>query len=348
MTNRPLVEIIIPNWNGKKMLSACLDSLSVQTCQDFSVTVVDNGSADGSPQFVKSRHPQVKLIVFTENKGFSAAVNEGITQAESPWIFLLNNDMEVRPDCLAVITNFLHKNNDFDSLAVKMLEFRRRDHIDGAGDAVLRGGAGYRLGTMELDSGQYNISREVFGACAGAAVYSREFFARSGLFDCDFFAYLEDVDLNFRARHRGLRCWYLADAVVYHIGSGTTGSKINPFTIKQSTKNSLHVLTKNYPALLLLGFMPVILIYQFLWFCFAAKKKQLWPYFCGLAQAIAETPKMLGKRRKNLAAEDLVPALAFAKIITAAEAEVVESIMSRRSGQGKNNWLLKIYKRIFL
>ncbi len=347
-TAHPMVDIVIPNWNGKDMLATCLESLARQTCQKFSVTVIDNGSTDGSPLFIREKYPSVKLITFQENRGFSFAVNEGIKVATSQWVFLLNNDIEVHKDCLAHVINFIENNKEYDSLAVKMLDFYQRDYIDGAGDAVMRGGAGYRLGTMERDSERYSISREIFGACAGAALYSKRFFEQAGLFDNDFFAYLEDVDLNFRARHRGLRCFYLSEAVVYHIGSATTGSKINSFTIRQSTKNSFHVLTKNYPFSLFMRFLPVIIVYQSLWFIFCVKKMKVVAYFSGILFALVETPLMLKKRKENLSFAGLISTNDFAQMLTCSENEVVESIMSRRDSVNKNNWLLTLYKKLFI
>lgn len=251
---QPLIEIIIPNWNGWTMLQDCLASLEKQSSGNFSVTVVDNGSTDASVDNLRRSFPWVKCIALSENIGFAAGVNCGIKQAASRWLFLLNNDIEVAPDCMATIENWIVKQQGYDCLAVKMINFHDRQYLDGAGDAYLRGGAGYRLGTMEKDSALYSTSRDVFGACAGAALYSRHYFEQAGYFDEDYFAYLEDVDLNLRAVRRNLKTYYLAEAKVYHIGSATTGSKINPFTIRQSTKNSLHTLTKNYPLPILIRF----------------------------------------------------------------------------------------------
>lgn len=347
-SGQPLVEIVIPNWNGREMLTCCLASLAKQTCQNFSVTVVDNGSTDGSLAFLSDTYPHVKVISFPENRGFSVAVNEGIEHANAQWVFLLNNDIEVADTCLEQIENSIQQHTEFDSFAVKMVNFNEREYLDGAGDEFLRGGAGYRLGTMEKDNTQYSTSREVFGACAGAAVYSRRFFDLVGVFDNDFFAYLEDVDLNVRARRRGLKCYYIAEAVVFHIGSATTGSKINPFTIAQSTKNSLHVLTKNYPVSLLLRFIIVILVYQFIWFIFCVKKGKLLSYFRGLFLALKETPMMLKKRRLINTQDNLLSPSEFANILSRSESEVVSSIMSRRSSANKGNALLKLYRTIFL
>jgi len=243
----PLIEIVIPNWNGSKMLQHCLRSLSEQTFKQFTVTVVDNGSTDDTEEMLRRDYPAVKLIKFSYNTGFSVAVNAGIEKTQAELILLLNNDMEVTAHCLEELRLAALKYKEYDFFALKMLSFKERDILDGAGDAVLRGGVGYRLGTQEVDGPQYAKDREVFGACAGAALYRRSFFEKTGFFDADFFAYLEDVDLNIRARRLGLQCMYLSEAVVYHIGSATSGSKINPLTIRLSTRNNLYVLIKNYP-----------------------------------------------------------------------------------------------------
>lgn len=330
------------------MLETCLASLEKQTSDNFSVTVVDNGSTDDSVDKLRRDFPQVKCISLPENTGFAAGVNRGIEQAEGRWLFLLNNDIEVADDCIFEIEKFIQSQQNFDCIAVKMINYHSRQYLDGAGDAYLRGGAGYRLGTMEKDSVFYSTSRQVFGACAGAAVYSRKFFETAGLFDEDYFAYLEDVDLNVRGVRRNLKTYYLAGAKVYHIGSATTGSKINPFTIRQSTKNSIHTLTKNYPVSLMVRFLPVIIVYQFLWFVFCVKKGKLLSYISGIIRALAETPKMLGKRRSNLENGHNIKAVEFAVILRNAEREVIDSIMSRRRSAGKSNALLKAYGTLFL
>ncbi len=346
--SQPLIEIIIPNWNGWTMLQDCLASLEKQSSGNFSVTVVDNGSTDASVENIHRRFPAVKCIVLPYNIGFSAGVNRGIEQATAEWMFLLNNDIEAAPDCIEAIENWIENQQGYDCLAVKMLNYHDRQYLDGAGDAYLRGGAGYRLGTMEKDSPLYSTSREVFGACAGAAVYSRRYFERAGLFDEDYFAYLEDVDLNLRAVRRNLKTYYLAEAKVYHIGSATTGSKINPFTIRQSTKNSLHTLTKNYPASLLVRFFPAIVVYQLLWFVFCVKKCKLISYLSGIIRAVCETPKMVQKRRDVLDNADNIGADAFGVLLKEAERDVIESIMSRRRSAGKSNTLFKAYCSLFL
>ena len=344
----PLIEIIIPNWNGEKMLVDCLNSLTLQTYKKFSVTVVDNGSTDDSVYLLERKFPHVKIIKFDNNTGFSVAVNSGIVQARAPWLLLLNNDMEVASNCLENLIFSIQSHPNYDFFSLKMLSFHQRHIIDGAGDEVLRGGVGYRLGTMEEDSEFYQKDSDVFGACAGAALYSRNFFNKVGLFDPDFFAYLEDVDLNFRANRLGMKCRYISSAIVYHIGSATSGSKINELTIRLSTRNNIFVLGKNYPPSLLLRFLPAIIVYQLMWAAFCCKHKMIRPYLAGLFQGFKLLPCFIAKRKSLLKENEVVPEKQFSERIRFSEKKAVQSIMARRSAALKGNFWLNCYLRLFV
>ena len=210
----------------------------------------------------------VKIIEFKENKGFGAAVNQGIKKAKSKYICLLNNDVELDSDFLKEMVMVLKRRKEIDYCAAKLFNYYDRNLLDGAGDGVLRAGAGYRLGTLEREIGIYDEQNIVFGACAGAAVYRRSFFEKVGYFDEDFFAYLEDVDINFRANLYGLKCLYIPTAKVFHIGSATTGSTFNSFTIRLTTKNLFNVVVKNYSALIFFKSLPVIFLYHACWLFF--------------------------------------------------------------------------------
>lgn len=341
------LDIVIPNFNGKIFLPACLDSLQLQSYSDFHVIVVDNGSSDGSVEFLRQNYPAVEVLDWTENTGFSAAVNGGIKAGTAPLVFLLNNDTELDKYCLERLVIAARLNPGFDFFASKMLDYHDRSMLDGAGDFFLRGGVGYRIGTMEKDNEYYSTARQVFGACAGAALYRREFFEELGLFDEDFFAYLEDVDINLRANFRGKKCWYVPDARVFHIGSATTGSKINPFTVSLSTRNNLCLLVKNYPLLLFFRYLPVICVYQFFWFCFVIKKMQFVAYVQGVFKFFKILPLMLAKRKIILVSQTLGHQK-MAELMNNAEREVIQSIMRRRVAKGQGNQLFSFYQRLFL
>lgn len=344
----PAVNIIIPNWNGLRFLPACLASIKQQDADltSLRVTVVDNGSTDGSLKYLRENHPEVHVIALPENRGFSAAVNKGILSSTAPFVFLLNNDTELDQSCLSRLMNAADELESFDFFSPKMLSFHHRTVLDGAGDGYLRGGAGYRLGTMEQDSPVYNQPGPIFGACAGAVIYRRSLFDHIGLFDEDFFAYLEDVDLNLRINHSGRKGYYVPGAHVYHIGSASSGSKINPFTIRLSTRNSFYVLLKNYPVRLFFRFLPVILIYQFFWLLFVLKKGEGAAYLQGVAQALSGMVKMR-KKRKEIKKYDRLNSTEFAVCLSSAEKKVIEAIMHRRKAAGRNNSLLRCYLLLF-
>ncbi len=339
------IDVVIPNWNGKRMLETCLSSLTRQTVQNFRVTVVDNGSDDGSGTYIKDNFPDVDLLEFSTNRGFSVAVNKGIENGRLPLVLLLNNDTELDERCLEVLLERSAIDGTYDIFALKMLAFHQRSVLDGAGDGVMRGGVGYRLGTMENDNPAYRLKKEVFGACAGAALYRRSLFERIGLFDEDFFAYLEDVDFNMRAARNGSRCLYLPEAVVYHIGSASSGSKINNFTVKLSTRNNIFVLIKNYTPGTILRFLFPVLIYQFFWLLFVIKKKQLPSYLAGIYSSLPLIGRMIKKGRimKN---KSVLSEPALREKIVQSERDVIFSIMSRREQQGKKNKAFQLYLRL--
>ncbi len=349
-TGQLKIEIIIPNWNGESLLRSCLDSLEMQTYRHFSVTVVDNGSTDNSLGVLARDFPKVRVLSFSDNRGFSVAVNAGLRKARHPWVLLLNNDMEVARDCLARLVEGIERYPEYDFFALKMYNYYQRELLDGAGDGVLRAGVGYRLGIMEHDSSnRYNRDYQCFGACAGAALYKRSLFEKIGYFDEDFFAYLEDVDLNVRASMAEMKCMFLAAAKVYHIGSATTGSKFNNFTIRYSTRNNISLMVKNYPSLLVLRFFPAIIIYQFFWLCFCIKKGMLRFWWKGIREAFSFSSLALfyRKHRLELAARSWRQIWRQGDRIVVAEREVIRSIMARREENGKNTILLRLYLYLF-
>jgi GT2 family glycosyltransferase len=339
------VDIVIPNWNGKKMLETCLSSLRRQSVQNFRVTVVDNGSEDNSVAFLKEHYPEVDVVSFPLNRGFSVAVNKGIENGNLPLVLLLNNDTELDERCVEELLKQSTGETGYDMFALKMLSFVQRSILDGAGDGVLRGGVGYRLGTMEKDSPSYNLKKDVFGACAGAALYRRSMFDKIGLFDEDFFAYLEDVDFNMRAVRSGYNCLYIPKAVVYHIGSASSGSKINDFTVKLSTRNNIFVLIKNYSATTFFRFLPALLIYQFFWLVFVIKKRQLFAYISGIFSCLPLIGAMM-KKGWRLRKKSILSDSDFREKISRSERTVISSIMNRREQQGKSNKAFTLYLRL--
>ena len=291
------VSVIIPNWNTRRYLGPCLRSLREQTFRDFEVILVDSGSEDDSLSFVAENFPEVHLIALGENRGFSGAVNAGIGASDSELVVLLNNDTEQDPAWLATLVRAAEGHPKAGSFASKLLDFRNRQVLDGAGDALRKSGLPYRLGHGERDLGQFDKPTPVFGACAAAAMYRREMFDDIGTFDEDFFAYCEDGDLSFRAQLAGYSCLYVPGAVVYHVGSASTGGKRSPTATRLGTRNSLCLLVKNLPSALVPGILPAFVAGQLSRLAVTTLTGVLPAHLKGLAQALRLLPLMLRKRR---------------------------------------------------
>ena len=248
--------VIIPNYNGKHFLKKCLESLTKSTvCA--SVIMVDNGSSDQSCEFVREFFPQVRLLEFPENRGFCEAVNAGIRAAETEYVFLLNNDTEVAPDCIGRLEAAMDQDSRIFSVGAKMLSMQERDKVDTAGDLYSAFGWAYAIGKGK-PSARYEKSRRVFSNCAGAALYRRAYLEKTGLFDEAHFAYLEDIDVGYRAKIYGYKNVYCPSAMVYHVGSGTSGSRYNSFKVRLAARNNIYLNYKNMPwPQLLLNALPL-------------------------------------------------------------------------------------------
>lgn len=239
------VTVIIPNYNGKNFLKEVLQSLNNQN-HPFEVTIIDNASNDRSVNYIKENYPQFKIIENKENLGFAAAVNQGIKASKSEYIFLLNNDTELESSCISNLITCIEKDESIFAVSSKMIQSHDRNKVDDAGDEYTIFGWTKRVGYGRSHD-LYNQEREIFSACAGAALYRRSIIDEIGLFDENFFAYMEDVDISYRARIRGYKCIYCPNAVVYHIGSGSSGSRYNEFKIRLAARNNIYVPYKNMP-----------------------------------------------------------------------------------------------------
>lgn len=252
------VTIIIPNYNGINFIKTCLDSLLKQTYNDFKTIVIDNGSTDGSVNYIRENYPEIELIQLEMNYGFDRAVNVGIKHSDTPYLILLNNDTEVEQNFVFELVKSIDKSKKIFSVSSKMINFTDRTIMDDAGDLYSIIGWGFQRGVGQQVE-RFNKGCGIFSSCAGAAIYRREVFDIIGNFDEDFFAYLEDIDIGYRAKIFGYQNKYCPSAVVYHVGSGTSGSKYNTFKVKLSARNSIYLNYKNMPFLqLLLNLIPLM------------------------------------------------------------------------------------------
>jgi GT2 family glycosyltransferase len=244
----PAVTVAVLNYNGRQLLEVVLPSLAAQRYRDFEAVLVDDCSADDSLAYARECHPDVRVVsTGPANVGIAAALNVAVRNASGEFVALLNNDIELDPDWLGELVGALWRHPEASSAACKLLNYWRREELDGAGDLFTRAGVAGRRGHGEPDRGQYDQEQEVFAPTAGAALYRASALAAVGPFDESFVAYYEDVDWGLRAQLLGHRCRYVPGAVAYHMGSATTGGELDPRYLRLQRRNLLALLLKDIP-----------------------------------------------------------------------------------------------------
>lgn len=281
------VTVVVPNWNGKEYLKKCLDSLRVQE-YDFDLIVVDNGSADESVSMVQAEYPEAKLITFAENTGFCHACNAGMKAADTPYVILLNNDTEVLPGFVENLVKAIEADENIFSVSSRMLQIQDNDKLDDAGDRYTVLGWAYARG-KDKAAEAYDKPCSVFAACGGASVYRKSVLEKIGYLDENHFAYMEDIDLGYRARIYGYQNRYEPSAKVIHAGSASSGSRYNEFKTKLASANNAYMVLKNMPLLQLLLNLPFLLVGFVVKALFFARKKMgilyVKSYFTGIKKA---------------------------------------------------------------
>lgn len=253
------VWVVIPNWNGARIISDCLQSLEVQS-YSHQVVVVENGSTDSSTKLIKEKFPAVTLLEFPDNAGFAGGVNRGIRHAikhNAEYIALLNNDAAADKDWLKNLVRSMNTNDKVGIVTGKLLRDDKK-HFDSTGDYYSIRGIPFPRGRNQLDSGQYDDAESVFSASGGASLYRVAMLKEIGLFDERFFAYYEDVDISFRARLYGWDILYNPKSIAYHAVSSTS-SKLGSFNHFHSNKNFYFLYIKNMPTKLFFKYLPSFL-----------------------------------------------------------------------------------------
>ncbi len=237
-------------------LGVCLDSLLAQT-QSHRIIVVENGSKDGSLEFLQANYPSAELIIHKRNKGFAGGVNAGIRKSIADgdeFVALFNNDAIADKNWLKNLVDDLAVNDDAGIATCKLMD-AAKTHLDSTGDLYTTWGLPYPRGRGEAVSDKYDERVQVFGASGGASLYRISMLKKIGLFDEDFFAYYEDIDVSFRAQLAGWKVRYVPEALAYH-QIGATSGKIRGFTTTQTIKNLPWVLWKNAPFSVLIRIFP--------------------------------------------------------------------------------------------
>lgn len=246
--------VVILNWNGLNFLKMFLGNIVGKTIDsDTLVYIADNGSSDGSCEWLSENHPEVRLIRFTENHGFAEGYNLAISQIEATYLVLMNSDIEVTDGWLTPLIRHLDDNPDTAACQPKILSWKERDRFEYAGAA---GGFIDKLGypfcrgrlfsRIERDEGQYDSQTDIFWSSGACMAVRSKAWKESGGFDPDFFAHMEEIDLCWRFHKMGYRIKFIPGSTVYHVGGGALPYN-SPFKTYLNFRNSIYLLYKNLP-----------------------------------------------------------------------------------------------------
>ena len=290
--------IVIPNWNGLEVIEACLDSLLEQSHASH-IIVVDNGSTDGSRELIEKKYPQVEVIALPKNRGFAGGVNAGIKRSMelgAKYTALFNDDAIADKDWLKHMVVHAEKNNETGIVTCKFLN-EAGTQLDSTGDFYTTWGLPFPRGRGEKDINKYDEQTEIFGATGGASLYRNKMLEKIGLFDEDFFAYYEDVDISFRAQLAGWKVVYEPSAEARH-KIGHTSGKIKGFTTYQTMKNLPWLFWKNVPRGLMLKVLFRLKLAYFMFWIRAASRGHFWPATKGFFAMLRKWPKKMGERKQ--------------------------------------------------
>ena len=313
MNGTARVTVVIPTWNGRTLLARALPALQAQTFTSFAVLVVDNGSADGTVEWLGQAYPHIHVVSFPENRGFAAAVNAGISAARTEYVALLNNDTEADPAWLGALVSALDRRPACAFAASKMVRLDAPDIIDSAGDEFNLLGLGYKRGEGFSARTEYLLEEEVTSACAGAALYRRASFDDVGLFEERFFAYFEDVDWSLRARLRGHRCVFVPTAVIRH-AVGATSSRMSAWAARLRSRNVVYLFARVLPGPLLVVAMPGFLVTRLLSLVVRALQRQFRATVAGYLDAVRDVGWTL-RTRKAIQSRRRIGVMEFARAL---------------------------------
>ena len=300
------VSVVIVNWNHGHLLSGCLDTLLAQDYAKLDITVVDNGSQDGSPRWIADSYPRVSLWTFPDNLGFSAALNWGISHTEGDLVLSLNPDVMANENFVTQLVQAIAHDGRIGIVAPKLLQADNPAFLDSTGLFIDRRRRPFDRGQGEPDVGQYDTLTRVFGACGAAALYRRtmlrDLTVGEECFDESFFAYYEDADLAWRAQLLGWRCVYAPQAVAKHDrGWGDTLKKRGRATQSSqgprlALRNRYLMIVKNDSVPHLLHDLPQILAAEIPRLAYMAIRRP--QAMLGLVDLIRELPSARAKRRQ--------------------------------------------------
>jgi GT2 family glycosyltransferase len=339
------VVIAIPSLHRPDLTARCIDSIQRQTlpAERWKIVIIEN---EAQPDRILPDPLPLNTIriELPTNEGTTNSINRGMASVPSPYVLLLNNDVELAPDYLEKLLNTLEADERLGFATGKLLRATDHSLLDGAGDAMLLAGASYRLGHLDPDEGQFDQPMPLLSACGAAVLYRSKAFLLSGALDADFFAYLDDLDLALRTHLIGYRGVYVPDAVAYHVGSATLGQALHPRVVEYITRNQFYVLMKDYPRAVFRHLLPRIVAYQALWFLFAFRRGRFFAYLRGLRAALRGRKRMKQKHRALMAKREIDDDQ-FLALMQMSEQQVYDWQQSRLEGESSS--LLNLYFRTF-
>ena len=290
----PDISIIVVTWNGRQHLDVCLGAIAAQQGVSTETILVDNGSTDGTTEYVRAAFPWVRVVALDENHGFAGGNNAGAREAGGTYLAFLNNDTAADPGWLRALRAGIDIQARVALTTSRVVYMHDPGIVDSAGDGLLRWGGAYKR-HHGGPAGAASESQEVFGVCGAACLMPKALFAELGGFDEHFFASHEDVDLSYRARLRGYRIRYVADAIVRHRGSATIGT-VSAFGVFHGQRNLEWVYLKNTPLSLLLRTLPGHLLYNLAAAAHFTRLGLLGTFCRAKVAALAGLPRVLGQR----------------------------------------------------
>jgi GT2 family glycosyltransferase len=306
----PGISVVVPNWNGRRWLPGFLEAIARQDQAPEEVIVVDNGSSDGSVDYLRFSDPAIRVLELGHNTGFAHAANVGIAAAGHEFVALVNTDVVLAREWIARTSAVLLEHRHAAAVACKMLSLEDPTRVYDAGDVLRRDGACEQRGRFGRDDGRWDAPGDVFGACAGAALYRRSAVLEVGGFDERYFAYLEDVDLSLRLQLSGWQCRY-EPVVALHAGEGSSHQLSGGHQLLV-TRNTLVLVAKSFPA----RWLPYVAYRQLGWAWHALRERRIGGYLRGVAAALPMLPAALRdrvalRRSSRVPIEQVVPARPF-------------------------------------
>ena len=283
------VSVITPNYNGEKFLKNYFNSLNEDSNLIDEVIIVDNGSNDKSLEYIENNNFnfEVHIIKNPKNLGFAPAVNQAIKKAKNEHIFSLNNDTIVKKGSINALVDLISSDDIIFSVQAKMIQYSNKNLIDDVGDEYNLLGWTKKTGEGHK-ADKYSEIFEIFSSCAGAAMYKKSLLEKLGYFDDNYFAYMEDVDLAIRSNINGYKNYLCPDAVVYHIGSATSGSRYNEFKVGLAARNNVWTVYKNLPIPMKIINFIFLFIGFFIKYLFFLKKGFGKTYINGLKEGLSK------------------------------------------------------------